>query len=82
VACGVDYEEIPWLKTTINRVWVKASYNGGLIVVLRREKKLDIEFLCRMQLSSIITGCLTRNTRSMDSCFMAAIPCPDVSGIG
>ena len=30
--CGVDYERIPMVTTTLDRVSVKASYNGGLMV--------------------------------------------------
>lgn len=33
--CGVRYDEIPWLETTVDRVRVRASYNGGLVVVRR-----------------------------------------------
>ncbi|MGL4463768.1 MAG: hypothetical protein ACRC1K_16560 [Planctomycetia bacterium] len=35
-ACGVDYDRIPWLTTTVDRVRVKASYNGGMVAVRRR----------------------------------------------
>lgn len=31
--CDVDYERLPWVTTTVDRVRVKASYNGGLTVV-------------------------------------------------
>jgi len=31
--CGVDYEQIPEVTTTVDRVRIKASYNGGLTVV-------------------------------------------------
>ncbi|HEX9332365.1 MAG TPA: hypothetical protein VF896_10775 [Anaerolineales bacterium] len=34
--CGVDYEQIPWIETTVDRVHVKASYNGGMIAVRRQ----------------------------------------------
>ena len=27
--CGVDYDEIPWSETSIDRHRIKASYNGG-----------------------------------------------------
>jgi hypothetical protein len=30
--CGVDYEQIPWVESFVDRQRVKASYNGGLIV--------------------------------------------------
>ena len=30
--CGVDYDEIPWGETFIDRHRIKASYNGGLVV--------------------------------------------------
>jgi hypothetical protein len=38
-ACGVIYDDIPWLETTVDQVRVKASYNGGMIAV-RRERGL------------------------------------------
>lgn len=31
--CGVDYEDIPWSETFVDRQRIKASYNGGLVVV-------------------------------------------------
>jgi hypothetical protein len=31
--CGVDYEEIPWTLTFVDRHRIKASYNGGLVIV-------------------------------------------------
>lgn len=31
--CGVDFEEIPWIETTVDRVSIKASYNTGMIAV-------------------------------------------------
>jgi hypothetical protein len=31
--CGVDYGLLPWVATTVDRVRVRASYNGGLTVV-------------------------------------------------
>ena len=40
--CGVDYEQLPWVESFVDRRRIKASYNGGLIVargkagVLRR----------------------------------------------
>lgn len=34
--CGVAYDAIPWLETTVDRVRVKASYNGGMVAVRRR----------------------------------------------
>lgn len=37
--CGVNFEEIPWLETTVDKVRVKASYNGGMVAV-RRERGL------------------------------------------
>lgn len=33
LVCGVDYERLPWVTTTVDRARVKASYNGGLTVV-------------------------------------------------
>ena len=30
--CGVDYDEIPWSESFIDRRRIKANYNGGLIV--------------------------------------------------
>ena len=33
--CGVDYDSLPEVTTTVDRVRVKASYNGGLTVVKR-----------------------------------------------
>jgi len=35
-ACEVDYDKIPWVETTLDRILVKASYNGGMIVVRRQ----------------------------------------------
>ena len=32
---GVDYDQIPWVETTVDRLSVKASYNAGMIVVRR-----------------------------------------------
>jgi hypothetical protein len=31
--CGVDYEEIPWRESFVDRQRIKANYNGGLVVV-------------------------------------------------
>jgi hypothetical protein len=31
--CDVDYEEIPWTETFVDRHRIKASYNGGLVIV-------------------------------------------------
>lgn len=31
--CGVDYDQIPWIESFIDRYRIKASYNGGLAVV-------------------------------------------------
>jgi len=31
--CDVDYDDIPFLTTTVDRVAAKASYNGGFVVV-------------------------------------------------
>jgi hypothetical protein len=31
--CGVDYEEIPWIESSVDRHRIKASYNAGLTVV-------------------------------------------------
>ena len=33
--CGVGYDEIPWIQSYVDEVRVKASYNGGLVVVRR-----------------------------------------------
>ena len=37
-ACGVDYELIPQVTTTVERTRVKASYNGGLTVVKNKSE--------------------------------------------
>jgi hypothetical protein len=34
-ACGVSYDDIPWVETTVDRLRVKASYNGGMVIVRR-----------------------------------------------
>lgn len=31
--CGVDYDEIPWRESFVDRQRIKANYNGGLVVV-------------------------------------------------
>ena len=31
--CGVDYEEIPWIESFVDHHRIKASYNGGLVIV-------------------------------------------------
>jgi hypothetical protein len=31
--CGVDYDEIPWIESFVDRQQIKANYNGGLVVV-------------------------------------------------
>jgi hypothetical protein len=31
--CGVNYEEIPWRESFVDRQRIKANYNGGLVVV-------------------------------------------------
>jgi hypothetical protein len=31
--CGVDYDEIPWSESFVDRQRIKANYNGGLTVV-------------------------------------------------
>jgi hypothetical protein len=31
--CGVDYAEIPWTESFVDRHRIKASYNGGLVIV-------------------------------------------------
>jgi hypothetical protein len=33
--CGAGYDEIPWIQSYVDDVRVKASYNGGLVVVRR-----------------------------------------------
>ena len=37
--CDVDYDAIPWIETTVDRITVRANYNGGLIVV-RRDRSI------------------------------------------
>lgn len=32
-SCGVDYEEIPWTASFVDQQRIKASYNGGLVIV-------------------------------------------------
>jgi hypothetical protein len=34
--CGVDYDEIPWRESFVDRQRIKANYNGGLVVVRGR----------------------------------------------
>jgi hypothetical protein len=34
---GVDYDALPYVHTTVDNERVKASYNGGMVVVRRRE---------------------------------------------
>ncbi|MBA3241945.1 MAG: hypothetical protein H0T60_12025, partial [Acidobacteria bacterium] len=31
--CGVDYDQVPWTKSSVDRRRIKANYNGGLVVV-------------------------------------------------
>jgi len=31
-SCSVDYDEIPWIESFVDRHRIKASYNGGLVV--------------------------------------------------
>lgn len=31
--CGVDYEQIPWTESFVDHRRIKASYNGGLVIV-------------------------------------------------
>ena len=33
---GIDYESIPWTRSTVDGVQIKASYNGGLVVTRSR----------------------------------------------
>jgi hypothetical protein len=33
--CGVSYDEIPWVRSYVDDLRCKASYNGGLVVVRR-----------------------------------------------
>ncbi|MEP6818526.1 MAG: hypothetical protein ABJA18_03260 [bacterium] len=33
--CGVDYDQVPWRESFVDRQRIKANYNGGLIVVRR-----------------------------------------------
>ena len=33
--CGVDYDDIPWRESFVDRQRIKANYNGGLVVVRR-----------------------------------------------
>ena len=35
--CGVDYERLPWVTTTVDRKTVRASYNGGLVAARRSD---------------------------------------------
>lgn len=35
---GVDYDQVPMVQTTIDKAMVKASYNGGLVVVRRQDR--------------------------------------------
>jgi hypothetical protein len=37
-ACGVDYDLIPLVTTTVDRARIKASYNGGLTVVKNKTR--------------------------------------------
>jgi hypothetical protein len=32
-SCGVDYDDIPWTESFVDHHRVKASYNGGLVIV-------------------------------------------------
>lgn len=34
--CGVDYDHLPYIETTVGNIRVKASYNGGFILVDRK----------------------------------------------
>lgn len=34
--CGIDYERVPFVKTTVGDARVKASYNGGFVLVDRK----------------------------------------------
>lgn len=34
--CGVDYEDVPWAESFVDRRRIKASYNGGLVVARGR----------------------------------------------
>jgi hypothetical protein len=34
--CGIDYEQIPWTTSFVDRERIKASYNGGLVIVRAR----------------------------------------------
>ena len=34
--CGVDYEKIPWTESFVDHHRIKASYNGGLVIVRGR----------------------------------------------
>jgi len=38
---GVDYKRVPMIETTVDKAEVKASYNGGLVVVRREERILE-----------------------------------------
>jgi hypothetical protein len=47
--CGVDYESIPWVTTTVDDKVVRANYNGGLIAVRRASglmRQTEEFFLC------------------------------------
>jgi hypothetical protein len=35
-SCNVDYDDIPWIESFVDRRRIKASYNGGLVIVRGR----------------------------------------------
>lgn len=48
--CGVAYEAMPWVTTTVDRRRVRANYNGGLVLARRERGLLQLteEFFLRM----------------------------------
>jgi hypothetical protein len=48
--CGVTYESMPWVTTTVDRKRVRANYNGGLIMARRTRGLLQLteEFFRRI----------------------------------
>lgn len=48
--CGVAFETLPWVTTTVDRRRVRANYNGGLVLVRRERGLLQLtqEFFLRI----------------------------------
>ncbi len=48
--CGVDFEQLPWVTTTVDKRRVRANYNGGLIAARRGARVFarTEEFLLRL----------------------------------